>query len=138
MYCASKCGAGETLGNWVVSIDSSKWVLTDVLAKTGSMLIRRSFVDRLKAQAVIRQLDFSVLSPNGINKIPVYYVVVRVEKSEASGFVQGLLEYAYGALRLVAVDDEELAGRDGATIVAFFEMLLNKEDSKVEVIEPIR
>ncbi len=127
------------MGNWVVSTDSSKWVLTDVLAKTGSLLLRRSFVDRLKAQAVIRQLDFSVLSPNGVNKIPAYYVVIRVENSEASGFVQGLLEYAWGALILVAVDDEELAGRDGATIVAFFEGLLirEKQDSKVELIEPI-
>ena len=60
--------------------------MTDVLAKTGSLLLRRSFVDRLKAQAVIRQLDFSVLSPNGINKIPAFYVLVKVEASEASGF----------------------------------------------------
>jgi hypothetical protein len=129
--------AGEVLSNWVVSIDSSDWVLTDVLAKTGSILIRRSFIDRLKAQAALRQLDFSIRSPNGTIKIPAYYVVVRVQNSEATGFVQGLLEYAYGALRLVAVDDDELASRDGAKIVAFFEKLLNKEDSKVELIEPI-
>ncbi len=131
------CGVGKVLSNWIVSIDSSKWVLIDVLAKTGSMLIRRSFVDRLKAQAVVRQLNFSVRSPNGTNKIPAYYVVVRVENSETSGFVQGLLEYAYGALRLVAVDNEELAGRDGATIIAFLEKLLTKGSSKVELIEPI-
>ncbi len=130
---------GEALGNWIVSTGSSKWVLTDILAKTGSILLRRNFVDRLKAQAVIRQLDFSILSPNGINKIPVYYVVVRVENLEASGIVQGLMEYAYGALRLVAVDDDELAERDGATIVAFFEGLLSREKlvSRIEVIEPV-
>lgn len=57
----------------------------------------------------------------------------------SSGVVQGLLEYAYGALRLAAVDDEELASRDGATIVAFFEALLSKDrqETKVELIEPI-
>jgi hypothetical protein len=86
---------------------------------------------------VIRQLVFSVLSPNGINKIPGYYIVVRVENLETSDLVHGLLEYAYDALRLVAVDDEELASRDGATIVAFFEVLLSEEgqDARVELIE---
>ncbi len=138
-FHVSKCRAGEALGNWVVSTNSSKWVLTDVLAKTGSLLLRRSFVDRLKARAANRQLDFTILSPNGIRKIPVYYIVVRVKSPENSGIVQGLLEYAYGALRLAAVDDEELAGQDGAAIVAFFEALLSEEwqDIKVELIEPI-
>jgi hypothetical protein len=139
VYEVANCGDGEVLGSWVVSTASSKWLMTDVVAKTGSILIRKRFVDRLKSHALVSQLDFDVISPNGINKIPAYYIIVRVEKLGASEIVQGLLEYAYGALRLVAVDNKELADSDGVQIVAFFETLLSAESEglKVELIEPL-
>lgn len=116
------------MGDWRVTIKSSERVLTDVLDKTGALMIRPRFINRLKSISTTHQVKFQILSPNGINKLPTSFVIVELVKAtNQKQQITGLFEYSYGALRLVAVDDQALANGTGDDIIAFFEAPLQKK-----------
>ncbi len=125
------------MGKWRVKIESSQRVLTDVLDKTGALMIRPRYINQLKDISKTHQVNFFVQSPEGLNKLPSSFVVVEMIKSENKPRqVTGLFEYAYGAVRLVAVDDEELVKRSGDEMIAFFEAPLQEEtDTNIHVYE---
>jgi len=122
---------------WRITLKASKRILKDVLHKTGSMLIRPRFINELKGISKTHRVKFQVQAPDGINKLPSSYFVVKLFHSENhTRRVTGLFEYAYGAIRIVAIDDEELATRDGDAIIAFFEAPLQENaTSTVHVYE---
>jgi hypothetical protein len=101
------------------------------------MLIRPRFINELKGISKTHRVNFQIQSPEGVNKLPSSFFVVKLFHSEnATRRVTGLFEYAYGAIRIVAIDDEELAKRDGDAIIAFFEAPLHETaTSKVHIYE---
>jgi len=101
------------------------------------MLIRPRFINELKGISTTHRVNFQVQSPEGISKLPSSFFVVKLDVVENSTRrVTGLFEYAYGAIRIVAIDDEELATKDGDTIIAFFEAPLHDNAaSKVHIYE---
>ena len=111
-------------------------VLKDIRLKTGSILLRRLYIDKLKPVAKLRRVAFRVCSPDGANKLPSNYVMVTIANPGSGKTVTGLFEYSYGDLRLVGVDDEALADRDAGEIIHFFEMPLSDElqGVKIEII----
>lgn len=116
------------MGEWRLTIKTSERVLTDVLDKTGALMIRPRYINQLKDISQTQKVKFKVKSPEGVNKLPSSYVVVEMDYSDNQvKQVTGLFEYAYGALRLVAVDNEKLAEESGDEIVAFFEAPLQKK-----------
>ncbi|MDO8056772.1 MAG: hypothetical protein Q6361_07920 [Candidatus Hermodarchaeota archaeon] len=125
------------MDEWHITLKSSKRILKDVLHKTGSMLIRPRFINELKGISTTHRVNFQVQSPEGISKLPSSFFVVKLDVVENSTRrVTGLFEYAYGAIRIVAIDDEELATKDGDTIIAFFEAPLHDNAaSKVHIYE---
>lgn len=127
------------VSDWLIIFPSARRTLIDVVLKTGALLIRPRFIDELKALASVQRVQFGVRSPRGVDKLPSSYVVVEVQREGTiAKCVTGLFEYGYGGLRLVATDDEELAGRDGTQIVGFFETPLTKTSQGVtiRVLEP--
>jgi hypothetical protein len=128
------------VSEWLVTFRSSKRVLIDTLLKTGSLLIRPRFIDHLKNTAQHQRVKFSVQNPEGAAKLSSSFVLVEVMQMGKNGSpVMGLFEYAYGAMRIVAIDNEELASKDGDAIIAFFESAAKSESSTVsiKIIEPI-
>lgn len=118
----------KPVGEWRLTIKTSERVLTDVLDKTGALMIRPRYINQLKDISQTQKVKFKVKSPEGVNKLPSSYVVVEMDYSDNQvKQVTGLFEYAYGALRLVAVDNEKLAEESGDEIVAFFEAPLQKK-----------
>ncbi len=112
---------------WRVTFKSSERSLKDILHKTGSLLIRTRYIDQLKKIAKTYKVQLKVQSPEGVNKLSSSFFIVEFLKFENQDpFVTGLFEYAYGAIRLVAIDNEELARRTGDEIIAFFEGPLQK------------
>jgi hypothetical protein len=91
-------------------------------------MIRPRYINELKGISQTHKVEFQVKSPEGINKLPSSFVVVELAKSENKmPTVTGLFEYAYGAIRLVALDDEELVQKNADDIIAFFEAPLQQE-----------
>jgi hypothetical protein len=131
---------GMNVGDWLVIFPSASRAFIDVVLKTGALVIRPHFIDELKALASVQRVQFGVRSPRGVNKLPSSYVVVEIqdEGTEAK-CVTGLFEYGYGGLRLVATDNEDLAGRTGNDIIGFFEAPLTKTSQgvAVRVFEPM-
>ena len=122
----------KVVDEWQITIKSSKRVLRDILNKTGSKLIRLRFINELKGISTTHRVNYQVRSPEGTNKLASSFFVVKLLISENNTrSVMGLFEYAYGAIRLVAIDDEELANRDGDAIIAFFEQPLQKSTSTI-------
>ncbi|MFX1490784.1 MAG: hypothetical protein ACFFBU_00805 [Promethearchaeota archaeon] len=116
------------MGDWRIRMKSSERVLTDVLDKTGAKMIRPKFINELKEISKTHMMTFEVQSPEGLNKLASSFVVVEyITADNKVHNVTGLFEYAYGALRLVAVDDEKLANASGDDIIAFFETPLQKK-----------
>ncbi len=116
------------MGEWRLTIKASERVLTDVLDKTGALMIRPSYINQLKDISETQKVKFKVKSPEGVNKLPSSFVVVEMDYSDNQvKQVTGLFEYAYGAIRLVAIDNEELAEGNGDEILAFFEAPLQKK-----------
>jgi len=116
------------VGEWRLTIKASERVLTDVLDKTGALMIRPMYINQLKDISQTQKVKFKVKSPEGVNKLPSSFVVVEMDYSDNQvKQVTGLFEYAYGAIRLVAVDNEKLAEGSGDEIVAFFEAPLQKK-----------
>ncbi len=116
------------MGEWRLTIKASERVLTDVLDKTGALMIRPMYINQLKDISQTQKVKFKVKSPEGVNKLPSSFVVVEMDYSDNQvKQVTGLFEYAYGAIRLVAVDNEKLAEGSGDEIVAFFEAPLQKK-----------
>jgi hypothetical protein len=112
-------------------------VLRDILQKTGSKVIRPRCLKELKGISTTHRVKFQVQSPEGINKLPSSFFIVKLLIPENNNrSVTGLFEYAYGAIRIVAIDDEELANREGDVIIAFFEAPLHENtDSTIHVYE---
>lgn len=125
------------LDEWYVTLKSSKRTLKDVLHKTGSKLIRPRFINELKSISTTHRVRFQVQSPEGTKKLASSFFVVKLLLNENNTRrVTGLFEYAYGAIRIVAIDDEELATRDGDAIIAFFEAPLHENTtSTVHIYE---
>lgn len=116
------------MGEWRLTIKASERVLTDVLDKTGALMIRPRYINQLKDISQTQRVKFKVKSPEGVTKLPSSFVVVEMDYSDNQvKQVTGLFEYAYGAIRLVAVDNEKLAEGSGDEIVAFFEAPLQKK-----------
>ncbi len=108
--------------HWRVRLKSKEHVLRDVLDKTGALMIRPRYINELKAISQLHKVQFQVKSPEGINKLPSSYFVVELTKPDNQmPSVIGLFEYAYGAIRLVALNSEDLMKKSGDDIVAFFE-----------------
>ncbi len=123
---------------WLVSFPSAQRVLIDVVLKTGALLLRPRYVEELKAMASVQRVKFGVRSPRGVEKLASSYVVVEIQREETPvKSATGLFEYAYGALRLIAVDNKDLAERDGNEIIAFFEAPLTQSSHgfRVQVFE---
>ena len=115
------------MGEWRLTIKASERVLTDVLDKTGALMIRPMYINQLKDISQTQKVKFKVKSPEGVNKLPSSFVVVEMDYTDNQvKQVTGLFEYAYGAIRLVAVDNEKLAEGSGDELVAFFEAPLQK------------
>lgn len=125
------------VNEWHITLKSSKRTLKDILHKTGSKLIRPRFINELKSISITHRVRFQVQSPEGINKLASSFFVVKLLPSENNTRrVTGLFEYAYGAIRIVAIDDEELAKSDGDAIIAFFEAPLHENaTSTVHIYE---
>lgn len=122
------------VGDWLVTFPSAERTLIDVVLKTGALLIRPRYIDELKALASVQRVKFGVRSPRGVEKLASSYVVVEVQREgTAVKSATGLFEYAYGALRLVALDNKDLADRDGNEIVAFFEAPLTETSQGVRI-----
>jgi hypothetical protein len=129
------------VGDWLVVFPSAQRVFVDVVLKTGALLIRPRYIDELKVLATIERVKLGVKSPRGIEKLASSYVVVGIQRNEESVMksAMGLFEYAYGALRLVAVDNKDLAERDGNEIIAFFEAPLTGKSQgiRIQIFEPV-
>ena len=127
------------VSDWLVTFPSAERALIDVVLKTGALLIRPRFIDELKAVAIVQRVKFGVRSPRGVEKLASSYVVVEVQR-EGNGATSatGLFEYAYGALRLVAIDNRDLASRNGDEIIAFFEAPLTQtlQGVRIQIFEP--
>lgn len=116
------------MDQWRITLRSKERVLNDVLDKTGAHMIRRRYINELKEISQTQKVDFQVQSPEGLNKLPSSFVVVELVKAENKmPTVTGLFEYSYGALRLVALDNEELVKKNADDIIAFFEAPLQRE-----------
>jgi hypothetical protein len=116
------------VNHWHITLKSKERVLTDVLDKTGALMIRPRFINELKTISQTNKVQFNVKSPEGVNKLPSSYFVVEISYlGNKMPPVMGLFEYAYGAIRLVALDSEELTKRSGDDMVAFFEAPLQKK-----------
>lgn len=127
------------MGDWLLTFPSAERALTDVTLKTGALLIRPRYIDELKALGNVQRVKLGVRSPRGVEKLASSYVVVEVQREgNALNSAMGLFEYAYGALRLVAIDNKDLAERDGNGIVAFFEAPLTEtlQGVRVQIFEP--
>jgi hypothetical protein len=113
---------------WRIILRSKERILSDVLDKTGAHMIRPRYINELKGISTTHKVDFKVQSPEGINKLPSSFVVVELEKAENKmPLITGLFEYSYGAIRLVALDNEELVQKNADDIIAFFEAPLQRE-----------
>ena len=125
------------MDEWHITLKSSKRTLKDILHKTGSKLIRPRFINELKGISTTHRVNFQVQSPEGINKLPSSFFIVKFLLPENNTRrVTGLFEYAYGGIRIVAIDDEELANREGDAIIAFFEAPLHENtDGTIHVYE---
>ncbi|MFX1575918.1 MAG: hypothetical protein ACFFCF_01965 [Promethearchaeota archaeon] len=116
------------MNHWHITFKSKERVLTDVLDKTGALMIRPRFINELRTISQINKVQFSVKSPEGVKKLPSSYFVVEISYlGNKMPQVTGLFEYAYGAIRLVALDSEELTKRSGDDMIAFFEAPLQKK-----------
>jgi len=112
---------------WRIILNSKERVLRDVLDKTGALMIRPRYINELKTISQIHKKQFQVKSPDGINKLPSSYFVVEIIHPENHiPPVTGLFEYAYGAIRLVALDNEALTKKSGDDMIAFFEAPLQR------------
>jgi hypothetical protein len=115
---------------WRVIFRSSEKILKDILQKTGALLIRPRFITELKSFAKTHRVKLEIRSPEGINKLPSSFFVVEVKNQDASSeAVFGLFEYAYGAIRLVAIDNDTLSHGTGDEIIAFFETPVQKRSA---------
>lgn len=113
---------------WRIILDSKERILSDVLDKTGSLMIRPRYINELKAISQTHKVKFQVKSPEGMNKLASrYFVVELINLDNPIQSVTGLFEYAYGAVRLVAVDNEELMKKSGDDMIAFFEAPLQQK-----------
>lgn len=91
-------------------------------------MIRPRYINELKVISKIYKVTFQVTSPEGMNKLPSsYFVVELINPDNQIPLVTGLFEYAYGAIRLVALDNEELTTKSGDDMIAFFEAPLQQE-----------
>ncbi|MFX1319512.1 MAG: hypothetical protein ACFE9D_02620 [Promethearchaeota archaeon] len=91
-------------------------------------MIRPRYINELKGISQTHKINFQIQSPEGINKLPSSYVVVELVKDENKmPPVIGLFEYSYGAIRLVALDNDELVKKNADDIIAFFEAPLQRE-----------
>ena len=98
-------------------------------------MIRPRFVNELKTIAKTKVIHFRIQNPEGTNKLPSSFVIVEVEKShDYPEPVKGLFEYAYNALRVVAVSDEGLAQKSGDAIIAFFETPVQEKTNNSNII----
>jgi hypothetical protein len=127
----------KPVGEWRLTIKSSERVLTDVLDKTGALMIRPRYIHQLKDISNAHKVKFEVQSPEGLKKLPSSFVVVELPYTDnQEQQITGLFEYAYGAMRLVAVDNEKIAEGTGDEIIAFFETpLQTKTGTNVHVYE---
>ena len=100
-------------------------------------MIRPRYINELRTISQIQKVPFEVKSPEGINKLASSFFVVELTKQENQmPSVIGLFEYAYGAIRLVALDNEDLMAKSGDDIIAFFEApLQHKTGITVRVYE---
>ncbi len=116
------------MDQWRVTLQAKEHVLHDVLNKTGALMIRPRYINELRAISQIHRVPFQVKSPEGINKLPSsYFVVELISPDNQMPPVTGLFEYSYGAIRLVALDNEGLTKRSGDEMVAFFEAPLQQK-----------
>lgn len=126
------------VGDWLIAFPSAQRVLIDVVLKTGALLLRPQYLEKLKGVASVQRVRFGVRSPRGVEKLASNYVVVEIQhEGTAVRSITGLFEYAYGALRLVAIDDKDLAEQAGNEIVAFFEapLMESSRGFQIEVFE---
>ena len=113
---------------WRITLNSKERILRDVLDKTGALMIRPRYINELKTISQTHKVQLQVQSPEGINKLPSSFVVVEFTNPENQmPSVMGLFEYAYGAIRLVALDNDELMMKSGDDMVAFFEAPLQQK-----------
>lgn len=113
---------------WRITLNSKERVLSDVLDKTGALMIRPRYINELKTISQTHKVQLQVQSPEGINKLPSSFVVVEFTNPENQmPSVIGLFEYAYGAIRLVALDNDELMTKSGDDMIAFFEAPLQQK-----------
>lgn len=116
------------MDQWHIILESKELTFSDVLDKTGALMIRPRYINELKAISQNHRVPFQVKSPEGINKLPSSYFVVELISSDNHVHsVMGLFEYAYGAIRLVGLNSEELTNKSGDDMVAFFEAPLQKK-----------
>lgn len=125
------------MDQWRVKLKSKEHLLGDVLDKTGALMIRPRYINELRTISQTQKVSFKVKSPEGINKLPSSYFIVELTKQENQmPSVIGLFEYAYGAIRLVALDNDDLMAKSGDDMIAFFEApLQNKTGITVQVYE---
>mgnify|MGYP006269896557 CR=1 FL=1 len=129
-----------SVGNWLITLPCAERTLVDVVLKTGALLIRPRYIEELKGLGTVQRVKLAVKSPRGIEKLASSYVVVEIQHEESViKSTIGLFEYAYGALRLVATDNKELAERNGNEIVAFFEAPLTGKSQgvQIQIFEPV-
>ncbi len=113
---------------WRITLNSKERVLSDVLDKTGALMIRPRYINELKTISQTHKVQLQVQSPEGINKLPSSFVVVEFTNPENQmPSVMGLFEYAYGAIRLVGLDNDELMTKSGDDMIAFFEAPLQQK-----------
>ncbi|MFX1564580.1 MAG: hypothetical protein ACFFCH_01165 [Promethearchaeota archaeon] len=125
------------MGKWRIILKSKELHFCDVLDKTGALMIRPRYINELKEISQIHTVPFQVKSPDGVNKLPSkYFVVGLISPDNHISSVMGLFEYAYGAIRLVALNNKELSKRSGDDMVAFFEAPLQKKtEQTIHVFE---
>lgn len=98
-------------------------------------MIRPRFVNELKMIAKTKIVHIQVQNPEGVNKLPSSFVIIEVTQSKDSSVpIKGLFEYAYNALRVVAVSDDELAQKPGEAIIAFFETPVQEKTRNGNII----
>lgn len=121
------------MSEWVVTLRSTKYTLMDVRLKTGSMLLRKWYIEKLREIAEVQRLKIHVFSPEGINKLPSSYFVVQMDNPTDSNSALGLFEYHSGGLRLVGLDNPKLASLSGNEILAFFETPIHTEQQSLKI-----
>ena len=126
------------MGEWIVTFRSSKHTLMDIRLKTGSMLLRTWYIEKLREIAEVHKIRIRILSPDGINKLPSSFFVVQMENPSDSNSALGLFEYYLGGLRLVGLDNLKIASLSGSEILDFFEKPIHskKQFMKIKLFEP--